>query len=491
MKPAAALEKPLPQNLDAERSVLGAILLDNSSVSLAMKHVSSGDFFLTQNKIIFQQMLVLREQGTPIDLVTLSESLFQNTKLEAAGGAPYIASLADGLPRVSNIEHYAKIVREKAVLRGMAHLANRITELSLQPNANVTDLLTQFRALPAMQAEPMKVIGGNGHLSYSLVDFLGAEFPTPDHLIEGIMPRGGTALLIALPHRMKSWFTTALALGASQAGMILGGKLEVKNPVRTLLVQVEDFPGVLQWRVRELVTKIPCETSNVRIIPRCGLNLPDEKWYQNLLKETADFKADLVIMDVVRRIFRGDINSPQDTALFLEQVDRLREATNCAVLLVHHENKKDAEIMQAGAGSYNLPGWANVMIQFKRKTQEGHITHVEIEVDNKLAQSPEPMRMVLNLASEEPIRLENVEDSTGISEAQDQLGNEWTVRDLAEVLGVVKSNALRRLKKWMASGTVEKISGGKRGRQGGLARYRFVEESERPYPDPPRNSRVQ
>lgn len=324
----------------------------------------------------------------------------------------------------------------------------------------------------------MKVVGGNGHLSYSLPDFLCAEFPTPEHLIEGLIPRGGTILLVALPHRMKSWFTTALALGSSSAGMILGGKVEVKKPVRTLLIQVEDFPGVLQWRMRELIRSIPCEPANVRVIPRCGLNLPDEKWYQQLLRETQEFKADHVIMDVVRRIFRGDINSPQDTAQFLEHIDRLREATDCAVTLVHHENKKDAEIMQASAGSYNLPGWANVMIQFKRKTQEGHITHVEIEVDNKLAQSPEPMRMVLNLASENPIVLENVEDSTGLTEARDQLGNEWTVRDLAEVLGVHKANAIRRLKKWMATNNVEKLSGGKKGRQGGLARYRFVGDGE-------------
>lgn len=479
MKPfTAATEKPLPQNLDAERSILGSILIDNSKLPIAVKHVSSGDFFLSSNQKIFRRMLAMSEAGAAVDLVTLCEALQSTGDLEAAGGAPYVASLASGMPVAANVEQYARIVKQKAMLRRIVHAGHNLSQHALEDGADLAALQAQFRAVVTESAEPMKIVGGNGHLRYSLQEFLSTEFPSPEHLIEGIMPRGGSGLLIALPHRMKSWFTTALALGASKAGMILGGKLEVKKPVRTLLIQVEDFPGILQWRMRELATKIPCEPANVSVIPRCGLNLPDEKWYAQLLHETVTFKADLVIMDVVRRIFRGDINSPQDTAMFLEQIDRLREATDCAVLLVHHENKKDAEIMQAGAGSYNLPGWANVMLQFKRKTQEGHITHVEIEVDNKLAQSPEPMRMVLNLASEEPIRLENVEDSTGISEAQDQLGNEWTVRDLAEVLGVVKSNALRRLKKWMATGTVEKISGGKRGRQGGLARYRFVGAGE-------------
>jgi hypothetical protein len=473
-----SLEKPLPQNLEAERSVLGSILIDNSKLALAVKHVSSGDFFLAQNQKIFRRMLAMAESGSAVDLVTLCEALQTAGDLEAAGGAPYVASLADGIARAANVEQYAQIVKQKAMLRRIVHAGHNLSQGALEDSADLATLQAKFRSVITESAEPMKIVGGNGHLRYGLVEFLSTEFPSPEHLIEGIMPRGGSGLLIALPHRMKSWFTTALALGASKPGMILGGKLEVKKPVRTLLIQVEDFPGVLQWRMRELATKIPCDPSNVSVIPRCGLNLPDEKWYAQLLHETQTFEAELVIMDVVRRIFRGDINSPQDTALFLEQIDRLREATDCAVLLVHHENKKDAEIMSAGAGSYNLPGWANVMIQFKRKTQEGHITHVEIEVDNKLAQSPEPMRMVLNLASEEPIRLENVEDSTGLQEAKDQLGNEWTVRDLAEVLGVVKSNALRRLKKWQASGVAEKISGGKRGRQGGLARYRFVGEGE-------------
>lgn len=468
------MEKPLPQNLEAERSILGGILLDNTALSVAVKHVTSGDFLLPGHQQIFRCMLTMVETGSPVDLVTLCEALQQSGKLELTGGAPYVASLGNGIPRAANVEYYAKIVHQKALLRRMAHAGEKLLRDAMDPLADLATIQSQLRALSVEPTESMKVVGGNGHLSYSLPDFLGAEFPTPEHLIEGLVPRGGTILLVALPHRMKSWFTTALALGSSTAGMILGGKVEVKKPVRTLLIQVEDFPGVLQWRMRELFRSIPCEPDNVRVIPRCGLNLPDEKWYQQLLRETEEFKADHVIMDVVRRIFRGDINSPQDTAQFLEHIDRLREATDCAVTLVHHENKKDAEIMQASAGSYNLPGWANVMIQFKRKTQEGHITHVEIEVDNKLAQSPEPMRMVLNLASENPIVLENVEDSTGLTEARDQLGNEWTVRDLVEVLGVVKSNALRRLKKWQASNDVEKISGGKKGRQGGLARYRFV-----------------
>lgn len=82
--------------------------------------------------------------------------------------------------------------------------------------------------------------------------------------------------------------------------------------------------------------------------------------------------------------------------------------------------------------------------------------------------------MVLDLKSETPVRLENVEDTSGLQELRDALGGDWTVRDLAEAMNVHKSNAQRRLKKLMAAGIVEKLVGGKRGRAGGLARYKFV-----------------
>jgi KaiC/GvpD/RAD55 family RecA-like ATPase len=470
-------EKQLPHNLDAERAVLGAILLDNAALTEALKHVSASDFFFDAHRRIFSRITAMCESQRPVDSITLLAELQSKAELEAAGGVAYIAALTDGVPKWTNVEHYARIVREKAVLRRIAHSSQALSERALETGANPDDLLTQARAMfGAILPEPMKVVGGNGHLSYSLMEFLKEEFPAPDHLVEGIIPRGGSVLIFALPHRLKSWFTLALALESSRAGTVMRC-LEAKKPVRTLLIQVEDFPGQLQWRMRELLrTQMfqSCDPSNVRVIPRCGLNLPDEAWYQNLLRETEQFKADHVVFDVVRRIFRGDVNSPKDTAAFLEQVDRLREATGCAATLVHHSNKKDAEIMTAAAGSYNFPGWANVVIEFKRKTQDGLITHVEIEVDNKLAPSPEPMRMVLDLSSEIPVRLEPLEDALGIAEAQDRLGQEWTVRDLAEALEVHKSNAQRRLKKWLSARVVEKVSTGKRGRSGGLARFHFV-----------------
>jgi replicative DNA helicase len=128
----ATLERPLPQNLDAERSILGAILLDNHALNAAIESLKPEDFFLEQHRRVFIQMIALGESQQAIDLVTLTESMHRTGELEASGGAPYLASLADGMPRVSNVEHYARIVREKALLRNLIHATHAIQQRALE-----------------------------------------------------------------------------------------------------------------------------------------------------------------------------------------------------------------------------------------------------------------------------------------------------------------------------------------------------------------------
>jgi replicative DNA helicase len=132
MSANATLERPLPQNLEAERSILGAILLDNHALNAAIENIKPEDFFLEQHRRVFNQMIALGEAQQAIDLVTLTESLHRVGELESSGGAPYLAALADGMPRVSNVEHYARIVREKALLRNLIHATHNIQQRALE-----------------------------------------------------------------------------------------------------------------------------------------------------------------------------------------------------------------------------------------------------------------------------------------------------------------------------------------------------------------------
>jgi replicative DNA helicase len=125
------LERPLPHNLEAERSILGAVLLDNHALNAAVERLKSEDFFLPQHRHIFERMVQLGEKSQAIDTITLMEDLARSGELEAAGGVAYLSQLADGLPRVTNVDHYARIVKEKSVLRGLIYSAAAIQEQAL------------------------------------------------------------------------------------------------------------------------------------------------------------------------------------------------------------------------------------------------------------------------------------------------------------------------------------------------------------------------
>ena len=114
----------MPASLDAERSILGAVLLDNDVYPQAAESLKAEDFSLDSHRRIYMRMTDLNSTGRPVDIITLTEELGRHKEVEAVGGVAYISSLTEGLPRRENIEHYVKIVKDKAMLRGLIHAAN-------------------------------------------------------------------------------------------------------------------------------------------------------------------------------------------------------------------------------------------------------------------------------------------------------------------------------------------------------------------------------
>ncbi|HTV59917.1 MAG TPA: replicative DNA helicase [Verrucomicrobiae bacterium] len=151
--PDTSLERALPHNLEAERSILGAVLLDNHALNAAVERVRSEDFFLPQHRYIFERMIQLAEKNHAIDIVTLMEDLSRRAELEAAGGIAYLSTLADGLPRITNVDHYARIVKEKAVLRSLIHSASAIQEQALAAGDDADVILDRAESIIFQLAE--------------------------------------------------------------------------------------------------------------------------------------------------------------------------------------------------------------------------------------------------------------------------------------------------------------------------------------------------
>ena len=148
-----SLERPLPHNLEAERSILGAVLLDNHALNAALEKLRAEDFFLPQHRLIFERMIQLAEKQQAIDTITLMEDLERQNQLESAGGIAYLSQLADGLPRVTNVEHYARIVKEKAVLRGLIFSASAIQEQALAAGDDADTILDRAESAIFQLAE--------------------------------------------------------------------------------------------------------------------------------------------------------------------------------------------------------------------------------------------------------------------------------------------------------------------------------------------------
>jgi len=136
-----SLDRGLPASPEAERSILGAILLDNDLQNEALSSLKSEHFFLDAHRRIYQRIADLSENNRPIDIVTLTEELLRHKELEAVGGAGYLASLTDGVPRRSSVEHYVRIVRDKAMLRNLIHAANGVISQALEQASTAAEVI--------------------------------------------------------------------------------------------------------------------------------------------------------------------------------------------------------------------------------------------------------------------------------------------------------------------------------------------------------------
>lgn len=136
-----ALDRPLPQSPDAERAVLGSILINNHAFYRVVSTISTEDFFRDAHRTIFATMRRLAEQSREIDLLTLREELAKNAQLEQVGGTAYVASLVDGIPDIANVERYAHIVKEKSTLRRLIVMGNSVMRAALDSPGEPADVL--------------------------------------------------------------------------------------------------------------------------------------------------------------------------------------------------------------------------------------------------------------------------------------------------------------------------------------------------------------
>jgi replicative DNA helicase len=216
------LKRVPPQNIDAEQSVLGAILLDNEAINQAIEILTAEDFYRESHREIFRAMAALSERNQPVDAITLTDALRSGGVLETVGGAGYIAELAACVPTAANAGHYARIVREKALLRSLASISTEIASGAYDSPPNVDEYLDEsehkifeiserrvrqsFYSMPELTRESIKLLE-RLYERKELVTGVPTGFLDLDRLTAGLQP-SDLIVIAARPSMGK----TALAL---------------------------------------------------------------------------------------------------------------------------------------------------------------------------------------------------------------------------------------------------------------------------------------
>jgi replicative DNA helicase len=238
----------LPANVEAERSILGAILLDNLAYNQAAEHLRPDDFSLDSHRRIYSRMVDLAESSRPIDMITLIEELERRKELEAIGDVGYVSGLVDGVPDRPSIEHYIRIVRDKALLRGLIHAANAAIAKAADQSDPAEDILNEAEATIFQLSEKrigrgfigvqeiIKELGGIDALLQRGQRITGLEtyYSELDEKTSGLQP-SDLVILAARPSMGKTSFAMNVAENAAIHGSKVVGVFSLEMSKEALL----------------------------------------------------------------------------------------------------------------------------------------------------------------------------------------------------------------------------------------------------------------
>jgi replicative DNA helicase len=233
--PDLTLEAGLPANLDAEKTILGAILLDNAAHAEAAEALKSDDFSLDSHRRIFLRMSELVDSGRTVDIVTLANELSRYKEVESVGGVAYLASLTEGLPRRPVIEDYVRIVKDKSMLRRLMGICSTAIAKAADQSQDAIGVLdeTESQLLEVSEAglaqglQPLDIIVrdsfgsiDNLYKHSSEITGLATHLVDLDRMTSGLQ-KGELIIIAARPSMGK----TALAINIAQNAATMSGKI--------------------------------------------------------------------------------------------------------------------------------------------------------------------------------------------------------------------------------------------------------------------------
>ena len=225
----SSIEKVPPQNLEAEQSTLGSMMLDRAALEKGMEILKAEDFYRPAHQEVYDSLMSLAERDEPVDLITLQEELRKRGKLEDCGGTEYLMALVESVPTAANIEHYAKIVERKSILRKLISAGTEIIGLASNEDEEidaVTDRAEQlvfgvgqrrlgeyFRSITPLVNQTWEWIEKRYH-DKGEASGIPTGFSKLDHMTSGLQP-SDFIIIAARPSMGKTALALNIALHAA------------------------------------------------------------------------------------------------------------------------------------------------------------------------------------------------------------------------------------------------------------------------------------
>lgn len=333
-----------PQNLEAEESVLGAMMLSPGAIA-AVRRILADDgrqFYLDRHAKIYRAALALYDAGEPVDAITLTNRLEDTGQLEEVGGRVRLHELAALVPATANAGHYAKIVAGTATLRELIRAGGEISRLGWDRPGEVDDLLGRARqAVERLEADaprdPIRISWGREFVAQQ-TDTIRVLLGTDD---DKVLPAHGFTLVYGKGGQGKTTLTLTAVAALASATAWLG--IPVARPVRVCMIENEGPKAPFIEKISRFADQWdgPDFLPNVALYeePWGRFSLTDRGMRDDLLHFCRDQKIDVVVAGPLRGLGIEGPGAPSETDAFLGLLKDAGLGTDLAWWIVHHTNK--------------------------------------------------------------------------------------------------------------------------------------------------------
>lgn len=321
-----------PNSLEAEAALLGSILVDKEIMPAVSEIIRSNDFYAPFHELIYSSLRALYEASKPLDKVALAEELRARGMLDKIGGLAYLTSLMDTVPTAASAEYYAKIVREKASLRGLIHAGTRITQLGYESEEDVPAALDASEQIVREVVERKRVDRGWADHLRSAADIAELGVSPVVFDIDGIAEAdGGPIVIFAEPEGLKTW-VALLAAAAIVTGKPFLGHFPVRQRPWSIIVNLDAGRAAIERRIALL----RCEDPRLLVVT-------PESWDVERFEELlATHPGAWVVIDCLADVFQPDPSEEQGIATrrFLRELRMIFERHGANGMIVDHARRQ-------------------------------------------------------------------------------------------------------------------------------------------------------